>query len=176
MLSKVLGFIAITAVVTNIVSGFLITDRMLKMFKRPRGEEVMAHLVQYIYIVSAALFILSLKWMNSPGHGAARCVCGRDRYAVGHHRHAACAASNVFNWEWVSPRHPDRHGHRDSHRLHHADDGGAATDCAVPRLRRAGGGAGGHGRISIATPHDPGSPWWRWSSRRCSAFSPSPAA
>src|SRR4029079_3023577 len=34
MFSKVLGFIAITAAVTNIVSGFLITDRMLKMFKR----------------------------------------------------------------------------------------------------------------------------------------------
>jgi NAD(P) transhydrogenase subunit alpha len=33
--SKVLGFIAITAAVTNIVSGFLITDRMLKMFKKP---------------------------------------------------------------------------------------------------------------------------------------------
>ena len=32
--SKILGFIAITAAVTNIVSGFLITDRMLKMFKR----------------------------------------------------------------------------------------------------------------------------------------------
>jgi NAD(P) transhydrogenase subunit alpha len=33
-LSKVLGFIAITAAVTNIVSGYLITDRMLKMFKK----------------------------------------------------------------------------------------------------------------------------------------------
>jgi H+-translocating NAD(P) transhydrogenase subunit alpha len=33
-LSKVLGFIAMTAVVTNIVSGFLITDRMAKMFKK----------------------------------------------------------------------------------------------------------------------------------------------
>jgi H+-translocating NAD(P) transhydrogenase subunit alpha len=38
MLSKVLGFIAITAAVTNIVSGYLITDRMLKMFKK-RGEK-----------------------------------------------------------------------------------------------------------------------------------------
>src|SRR3974377_195294 len=40
-LSKVLGFIAITAVVTNIVSGFLITDRMVKMFQRRkvRSEE-----------------------------------------------------------------------------------------------------------------------------------------
>jgi NAD(P) transhydrogenase subunit alpha len=33
-LGKTLGFIAITAAVTNIVSGFLITDRMLKMFKK----------------------------------------------------------------------------------------------------------------------------------------------
>ena len=32
--AKMLGFIAITAAVTNIVSGFLITDRMLKMFKK----------------------------------------------------------------------------------------------------------------------------------------------
>ena len=38
MLSKVLGLIAITAAVTNIVSGYLITDRMLKMFKKP-GEK-----------------------------------------------------------------------------------------------------------------------------------------
>jgi NAD(P) transhydrogenase subunit alpha len=37
-LSKVLGFIAVTASTINVVSGFLITDRMLKMFKR-RGPE-----------------------------------------------------------------------------------------------------------------------------------------
>ena len=39
MLSKILGFVAITAVVTNIVSGFLITDRMVKMFKRPGAKK-----------------------------------------------------------------------------------------------------------------------------------------
>jgi NAD(P) transhydrogenase subunit alpha len=33
-LSKVLGFIAVTASTINVVSGFLITDRMLKMFKK----------------------------------------------------------------------------------------------------------------------------------------------
>jgi len=38
-LSKVLGFIAITSAVTNIVSGFLITDRMLKMFKKRAPEK-----------------------------------------------------------------------------------------------------------------------------------------
>ena len=37
-LSKVLGFVAVTASTINIVSGFLITDRMLKMFKK-RGPE-----------------------------------------------------------------------------------------------------------------------------------------
>jgi len=36
---RVLGAIALFASVTNIVSGFLITDRMLKMFKTtPRGD------------------------------------------------------------------------------------------------------------------------------------------
>ena len=34
----ILGAVALFASMTNIVSGFLITDRMLKMFKRP-GEE-----------------------------------------------------------------------------------------------------------------------------------------
>jgi H+-translocating NAD(P) transhydrogenase subunit alpha len=33
-LSRVLGFIAVTASTLNVVSGFLITDRMLKMFKK----------------------------------------------------------------------------------------------------------------------------------------------
>src|ERR1051325_2672682 len=36
--AKTLGSVAILAAVTNIVSGFLITDRMLKMFKK-RGEK-----------------------------------------------------------------------------------------------------------------------------------------
>ena len=32
--STVLGFIAVTAATINVVGGFMITDRMLKMFKR----------------------------------------------------------------------------------------------------------------------------------------------
>jgi H+-translocating NAD(P) transhydrogenase subunit alpha len=39
MLSRVLGFIAVTASVINLVSGFLITDRMLKMFKKHGAEK-----------------------------------------------------------------------------------------------------------------------------------------
>jgi NAD(P) transhydrogenase subunit alpha len=33
-LSRVLGFVAVLASTINLVSGYLITDRMLKMFKR----------------------------------------------------------------------------------------------------------------------------------------------
>ncbi|MFZ1934203.1 MAG: NAD(P) transhydrogenase subunit alpha [Thermoguttaceae bacterium] len=33
-LSKILGTVAVVASMTNIVSGFLLTDRMLKMFKK----------------------------------------------------------------------------------------------------------------------------------------------
>ena len=33
-LGRVLGFIAVTAATINVVSGYLITDRMLKMFKK----------------------------------------------------------------------------------------------------------------------------------------------
>ena len=36
-LARILGFIALTAATINAVSGFLITDRMLKMFRR-KGE------------------------------------------------------------------------------------------------------------------------------------------
>jgi H+-translocating NAD(P) transhydrogenase subunit alpha len=37
-LSKVLGFVAVLAATTNVVSGYLITDRMLKMFKKRGGK------------------------------------------------------------------------------------------------------------------------------------------
>jgi len=37
-LSRVLGFVAVVASTTNLVSGYLITDRMLRMFKS-RGSK-----------------------------------------------------------------------------------------------------------------------------------------
>jgi NAD(P) transhydrogenase subunit alpha len=33
-MSTILGFVAVTAAMINVVGGFMITDRMLKMFKR----------------------------------------------------------------------------------------------------------------------------------------------
>ncbi len=37
--STALGFVAVTAATINVVGGFLITDRMLKMFKKGKPEE-----------------------------------------------------------------------------------------------------------------------------------------
>ena len=37
--STILGFIAVVSATVNLVSGFLITDRMLKMFKKKPGEK-----------------------------------------------------------------------------------------------------------------------------------------
>ena len=59
----------------------------------------MAHLVSYIYIVSAALFILSLKWMNSPvtaRRGVFAGEIGMLLAIVG-----TLLAFDVFNWEWI---------------------------------------------------------------------------
>ena len=36
--STILGVVAVTAATINVVGGFLITDRMLRMFKRDRRE------------------------------------------------------------------------------------------------------------------------------------------
>jgi len=38
-LSTVLGFVAVTCATINVVGGFIITDRMLKMFRRERGKK-----------------------------------------------------------------------------------------------------------------------------------------
>lgn len=90
-LTMILGGIAVIASTTNVVSGFLITDRMLKMFKTKDKPAAGAHVliipiflfaaveqassigdsgVQLVtnlcYLVASALFIMSLRWMNHP--------------------------------------------------------------------------------------------------------------
>jgi NAD(P) transhydrogenase subunit alpha len=39
LVSTILGFIAVTAATINVVGGFLITDRMLRMFKRQPSDK-----------------------------------------------------------------------------------------------------------------------------------------
>src|SRR5438270_2956766 len=59
----------------------------------------MGSFVHYIYIVSAALFILSLKWMNSPAtarRGVFAGEIGMLMAVIG-----TLVAHDIFNWQWI---------------------------------------------------------------------------
>ena len=59
----------------------------------------MAHVVNYIYIVSAALFILSLKWMNTPATARRGVFAGETGMLLA--IVATVLANRIFNWEWI---------------------------------------------------------------------------
>ena len=59
----------------------------------------MASLVNYIYIVSAALFILSLKWMNSPATARRGVFAGEIGMLMA--ITGTLLAHEVFNWQWI---------------------------------------------------------------------------
>jgi NAD(P) transhydrogenase subunit beta len=89
-LSQTLGAIAVLAASINVIGGFVITDRMLRMFKgkdkKPAKVQVLTlpifliaaatqteamlpserAIAQVCYLAASALFVLSLKWMNHP--------------------------------------------------------------------------------------------------------------
>src|SRR5436190_2926604 len=85
-LATSLGTIAITASTINVVGGFWITDRMLRMFKTgQRGDKkpgipgwamalaiVLALVVgilasaELAYLIAAIAFVMSLKWLSAP--------------------------------------------------------------------------------------------------------------
>ena len=96
-LSSVLGALAVVASTINVVSGFVITDRMLRMFKTREAPKAHAFafpaligagayqteylttahsLTQISYLAGSVLFILSLKWMNHPKTARSGVVSG----------------------------------------------------------------------------------------------------
>src|SRR6516162_8582896 len=67
-LSTFLGFIAVICSSTNVVGGFLITDRMLKMFKKGREQQTTGPLLQLnrttmvVSVVLLACLLALLVW------------------------------------------------------------------------------------------------------------------
>src|SRR5215831_8169674 len=59
----------------------------------------MAHLVNYIYILAAALFILSLKWMNAPATARRGVFAGETGMLLA--ITGTLLAHEVFNWQWI---------------------------------------------------------------------------
>src|SRR5881396_863657 len=70
-LSTVLGFIAVTCSSTNVVGGFLITDRMLKMFKRREEVGIQRRRfnpkVLLAFPVLIVVFLVVMHWIRLSG-------------------------------------------------------------------------------------------------------------
>ncbi len=77
-LEKALAFVAVVFGTVNIVGGFLVTDRMLEMFKRKPSREgavearmtlplaLSQNVIDLMYLVAAVGFILGIKGLSHP--------------------------------------------------------------------------------------------------------------
>ena len=74
LLTGWVGFIAMILASANVVGGFVVTDRMLEMFKRREppegrsgdGEAVSQTTSNLLYLVTIVCFVLALRFLSSP--------------------------------------------------------------------------------------------------------------
>ena len=64
--SNIFGFLAIILAAVNIFGGFLVTQRMLQMYKKKKKINMSANLSAFFYLISGILFILALRGLSSP--------------------------------------------------------------------------------------------------------------
>ena len=93
-LIRVIGFVAMVLAAANVVGGFVVTDRMLEMFKKREPPKsgtggAAPNGVNLLYLVTIVCFVLALRFLSSP----ATARRGNQIGAVGHgdrdRRHAA---------------------------------------------------------------------------------------
>ncbi len=147
MLSQVLGIIAVMFATINIVAGFLITDRMLKMFKKKEtAVNERMRFWQAAYIIAALCVVLSIKWLSFPRHGAPRRPGRRNRHAASPWSARCCGMkSSAMNGSPIAFVVGAAIGAPLAYLMPMTV--GAAVDRALARLRRAGRRAGRHRRI-----------------------------
>ena len=110
-LGLALGLLAVVLATVNMVGGFVVTDRMLEMFKgrssgRRRGcsmSVLSANWTAFFYLVAAVCFILALKGLSSPGHGAARQPDRRRRCGAGGRDRVPVRGHGPRAWRSWSP-------------------------------------------------------------------------
>jgi NAD(P) transhydrogenase subunit beta len=72
-LSTIMGFIAVTCSTINVVGGFLITDRMLKMFKKGKDSGLQRRRFQFnpkvllAFLVLVVIFLVLIYWLGQLG-------------------------------------------------------------------------------------------------------------
>ena len=64
--SNIFGFLAIILEAVNIFFGFLVTQRMLQMYKKRKNKKMTPNLSALFYLISGILFILALRGLSSP--------------------------------------------------------------------------------------------------------------
>ena len=67
----IVGFVAVVLASANVVGGFVVTDRMLEMFKKREraeetGREVSYNLSNLLYLITIVSFILALRFLSIP--------------------------------------------------------------------------------------------------------------
>ena len=70
--AKIMGFIAVTLAAVNIFGGFIVTQRMLQMFKKKTqevasgGPAMSESLSAFLYLIASICFIMALRGLSSP--------------------------------------------------------------------------------------------------------------
>ena len=149
-----LGMIAIVAATSNIVGGFLITDRMLKMFKSSRPQEILNmtlpanFLIEIVYLIATALFVFSLMWLSAPTTARRGVLAGEIgmALAIG----GTLFERGIIDYQWVAVGAGAGRNHRRA-AWDGADDRGSAADGAQPCVWRVLRHAGGHGGVLLAS-------------------------
>ena len=108
-----------------------------------------------LYLVTIICFILALRFLSSPTHGAARQLDRRGRDGDRDRRHAALQTGVHVGWR-IDRRRRDRRGVRSGRGAAREDDRDAADGGAVQRRRRRRGGARRRSRSSTTSPPTPG--------------------
>ena len=67
-LTTIVGFVAVVLASANVVGGFVVTDRMLEMFKKreKKPEHVSREVTNLLYLVTIVTFILALRFLSNP--------------------------------------------------------------------------------------------------------------
>ena len=113
-MSTILGFVAVVCAATNVTAGFLITDRMLAMFKgqlKPEAKTPEAGaqqvnelgsrelIIQASYLAASVLFILGLRSLTRPTQarlGMQQAAMGMLFAVIG-----TLLNANILTFQWI---------------------------------------------------------------------------
>ena len=153
-LGKTMGVLAVALAAVNVFGGFLVTRRMLEMFRKkdkkapaaPREEHEMSlNLVTLLYLVASVCFIQALKGLSHPTTSIRGNIFGMVgmAIAVAHHRGAdrqARPAASAVGHGLGAARPGRRRRLRRLAREDGRDDADARAGRVLPQHDRPGGG------------------------------------